>query len=87
MEFAAVGYGWRESGFLEESRFFKSAIWNLNGILTKQQVISLTTTTMTDTITPNGELRPDYDETSLKNGVVGNMQSNMLPVQTLSSLH
>ena len=26
---------------------------------------------MTDTITPNDELRPEYDETSLKNGIRG----------------
>ena len=26
---------------------------------------------MTNTITPNNELRPEYDETSLKNGVRG----------------
>ena len=26
---------------------------------------------MTDTIAPNDELRPEYDETSLKNGIRG----------------
>ena len=26
---------------------------------------------MTDTTTPNDELRPEYDETSLKNGIRG----------------
>ena len=45
--------------------------WDLNGILTKQQVISLNTTKMADTTTPNDELRLEYDETSLKNGVRG----------------
>ena len=45
--------------------------WNLNGTLTKQQAISLNTTKMADITAPNNELRPECDETSLKNGVRG----------------
>ena len=71
MEFAAVGYGWCEFGFLEEVGLFKSTTWNLNGILIKQQVISSNTTKMNDITIVNDELRPEYDETSLKNGVRG----------------
>ena len=51
--------------------FSKLTTWNLNGILTRQQVISLNTTKMADIFIPNDELRPEYDETSLKNGVRG----------------
>ncbi len=45
--------------------------WNLNRILTAQQVISLNTTQMTDITTSNDELRPEYDETVLKSGIRG----------------
>ena len=71
MEFAAVGYDWCEFGFLEGSGFFKSTTWTLNDNLKKQQVISPNITKMTDIVTYNDELRTEYDETSLKNGVRG----------------
>ena len=39
---------------------------------------------MTDGTGLNDELRPEYDETLLKkNGIVGNIQDNMLRAQTL----
>lgn len=44
---------------------------DLNGILTKQQVISSNTTETTDITACNDELRPEYDETSLKNEIRG----------------
>ncbi len=44
---------------------------DLNGILTKQQVISPNTTKTTDITACNDELRPEYDETSLKNEIRG----------------
>jgi hypothetical protein len=43
----------------------------LNDNLKKQRVISLNITKMADITTPNDELRPEYDETSLKNGIRG----------------
>jgi hypothetical protein len=43
----------------------------LNGILIKQQVILLNITKMAEITTPDDELRPEYDETSLKNGIRG----------------
>lgn len=42
---------------------------------------------MTDKTELNDELRPEYDETLLKNGIVGNMRSNMPLEQTLSDLN
>lgn len=43
----------------------------MNGILIKQQVILLNITKMAEITTPDDELRPEYDETSLKNGIRG----------------
>ena len=51
--------------------FSKLKIQHLNGSLAKQQVISSNTTKMTDITTLNDGLRPEYDETSLKNGIRG----------------
>ena len=43
----------------------------MNGIRIKQQVISPNITKMTDITTCDDELRPEYNETSLKNGMRG----------------
>ena len=45
--------------------------WNVNGARTKQQVILLNITKMAEITVPDDELRPEYDETSLKNGIRG----------------
>ena len=42
---------------------------------------------MTDTTALNDELRPEYDETLLKNGIRGKYVGNMLLVQSLSVSH
>ena len=44
---------------------------NLNGARTKQQVISLNITKMVDLTVPVDELRPGYDDITLKDGVRG----------------